>query len=147
MIVKEILGNIANFDTKTKEIVKVKIGADDRLKRVVRLTSDNGVDIGINLNDEVVLKDGDILGEDDKFLYVLECLAQDVLVIKPKEMLQMGFAAHSIGNRHAPAVFKQGAMIVEYDYLIAKWLDENKIPYSRQNLVLATPLKHATHRH
>ena len=147
MILKEILGNVKDFDTKGKAIDKVKISADDRLKRVVRLTSDNGVDIGLNLSTETILNDGDVLAEDENSVFVLECLPQDVLVIKPEDIVTMAFAAHSIGNRHAPAVFEQGAMIIEYDYLIAQWLDEHNIPFTRENLVVSNPLKHASHHH
>lgn len=146
MVVQTILGNINAYDTKGKTIDKVKISPDDRLKHIIRLKSDGGVEIGINLN-EGHLHNGDILAEDEKTIFVVDFLPQDVMLIKPKDIMQMGFVAHSIGNRHTPAVFEDGAMIIEDNYLIADWLDENNIPYERTAKVLHHALKHASHQH
>lgn len=147
MIVKEILGNINDVAAPSKTIIRVNIDPDDRLKRVVRLTADDGSDFGVNLSSDTMLREGDILAETNDLIYVLHCLPQDVLLIKPDDLMTMAFAAHSIGNRHTPAVFEDGAMIVEYDYLIAQWLDEHNIAYTREERVLSTPLKHASHHH
>ncbi|MBJ6718664.1 urease accessory protein UreE, partial [Campylobacter jejuni] len=77
----------------------------------------------------------------------IECLPQSVILIKPKDMMQMGFVAHSIGNRHMPAVFEDGFMIVEDDYLIIEWLEENQVSYEKTQKVLRHALKHASHHH
>ncbi|MBZ7993332.1 MULTISPECIES: urease accessory protein UreE [unclassified Campylobacter] len=146
MIVKTILGNIKDYDTKGKMIDNVKVSPDDRLKHILRLTSDSGVEIGISL-DNGHFHNGDILGEDDKRVFVIECLPQSVILIKPKDMMQMGFVAHSIGNRHMPAVFEDGFMIVEDDYLIIEWLEENQVSYEKTQKVLRHALKHASHHH
>lgn len=146
MIVNAVLGNIKDYDLKDKVIDKVKISADDRLKHIIRVKSDSGIEIGINLNNGH-LHNGDILAEDEKSIFVVDFLPQSVLLIKPNDIMQMGFVAHSIGNRHTPAVFEDGAMIIEDDYLIANWLDENNVKYERALKVLHHPLKHASHHH
>lgn len=146
MIVKTILGNIKNYDTKGKIIDNVKVSPDDRLKHILRLKSDSGVEIGLSL-DSGHIHNGDILGEDNERVFVIECLPQNVILIKPKDMMQMGFVAHSIGNRHMPAVFEDGFMIVEDDYLIIEWLEENHISYEKTQKVLRHALKHASHHH
>ncbi|MBZ7987262.1 urease accessory protein UreE [Campylobacter canadensis] len=146
MIVKTILGNIKDYDTKGKSIDKVKVSPDDRLKHILRLKSDSGIEIGVSL-DGGHFHNGDVLAEDDTRIFVVDCLPQNVIVIKAKDMMQMGFVAHSIGNRHTPAVFEDGMMIVEDDYLIAQWLDENKVEYERTSKVLRHALKHASHHH
>lgn len=146
MIVKTILGNIKDYDTKGKSIDKVKVSPDDRLKHILRLKSDSGIEIGVSL-DGGHFHNGDVLAEDDARIFVVDCLPQNVIVIKAKDMMQMGFVAHSIGNRHTPAVFEDGMMIVEDDYLIAQWLDENKVEYERTSKVLRHALKHASHHH
>lgn len=146
MIVKTILGNIKNYDTKGKIIDNVKVSPDDRLKHILRLKSDSGVEIGLSL-DSGHIHNGDILGEDNERVFVIECLPQNVILIKPKDMMQMGFVAHSIGNRHMPAVFEDGFMIVEDDYLIIEWLEENQISYEKTQKVLRHALKHASHHH
>lgn len=147
MIVNKILGNIKNFKINNKSIIKVKINPDDRLKKILRLKADNGIDFGINLDDDIILKDGDILDVNDKEIFIIQALPQDVIIIKPKSITQMGFIAHFIGNKHTPAIFENDEIIVEYDYLLENWLNEQNISFTRDILVLDTPLKHATHHH
>lgn len=146
MIFTTTLGNIHSYDLKDKIIDKVKVCADDRLKQIIRLKSDSGIEIGLNL-ESGHLHDGDVLGESEDKVFVVEFLPQEVILIQAKDMMQMGFVAHSIGNRHMPAVFEDNMMIVEDDYLIATWLDENQVPYERAQKVLKHALKHADHHH
>lgn len=147
MIVNSVLGNIKDFDTKGKTIDKVKLNADDRQKKIIRLQSDSGVDIGINLSGDKHLHNGDILAESDDKIFVIDFLPQDIIIIKPNSIAQMGFVAHSIGNRHIPAVFENDTMIVEDDYLIIQLLDENKVNYEKTKRVLDQILRHASHKH
>lgn len=146
MIVNKIIGNIQNYDVNDKTINKVNISADDRLKHIIRAESENGVEIGISL-DNGHLNNGDILAEDHNGLYVVNFLPQKVILIKATNLMQMGFVAHSIGNRHTPAVFEDGMMIVEDDYLIAQWLEDNHVPFERCERVLKHALRHADHHH
>lgn len=146
MIVKNILGNIKDYSLDGKTVHKVNISADDRLKHIIRVESENGVEIGISL-ESGHLHNGDILAQDGTNLYVVDFLPQEVILIKCVDLMQMAFVAHSIGNRHTPAVFEDGMMIIEDDYLIAQWLDDHQIPYERCKKVLRHALKHAEHHH
>lgn len=146
MLVNNILGNIKDYDIKAKTIDRVKLTADNRLKQIIRLVSDSGVEIGINL-DGKHLHDGDVLAENENNVFVVEFLPQKVLVIKPIDIMQMGFVAHSIGNKHIPVVFESGAMIIEDDYLIVDWLKEVGVSFEKKELVLKHALKHASHHH
>ena len=56
----------------------------------------------IALDENVELKDGDILYKDDKNIVVIKIKGDDVLVIKPKCMTEMGVIAHALGNRLLP---------------------------------------------
>lgn len=146
MIVKNILGNIKNYSINGKIIDEVKVFADDRLKQIIRLKSDGGVEIGVSL-EKGHLHDGDVLFDDGIKIFVVKFLAQNVILIKPKDIMQMGFIAHSIGNRHIPALFEDDMMIVEDDYLISSFLDEHKVEYEKTTKVLSKALKHASHTH
>ena len=53
MIVNKILGNLNNFDLKDKKVDFANISNDDRVKKVLRVKSNNGVEIGINVEDEL----------------------------------------------------------------------------------------------
>ena len=146
MIVNTILGNIKNYDVQDKIVHLVKISADDRLKHIIRVKGDNDIEIGISL-ESGHLHNGDVLAEDGDDIYVIDFLPQEVIIIEATDIMQMGFVAHAIGNRHTPAVFEDGMMIIEDDYLIIQWLEENKVSYERCEKVLHNALKHSTHHH
>ena len=146
MIIKTILGNIKDYNLDGKTIHKVQISADDRLKHIIRVEASNGTDIGISL-ESGHLHNGDILAQDGTDLYVVDFLPQSVILIKCTDLMQMAFVAHSIGNRHTPAAFEDGMMIIEDDYLIAKWLKDHNVPFDQCERVLHHALKHAEHSH
>ena len=118
MVVNKILGNLNNFDLKDKKVDFANISNDDRVKKVLRVKSNNGVEIGINVEDE--LKDGDILAILEDNIVAIKILPTDVLEISPKNLKEMGIIAHNIGNRHTPAIFEEDLMIIEPDSLIEK---------------------------
>ena len=145
MIVNKILGNLDNFDLKDKKVDFANISNDDRVKKVLRVKSNNGVEIGINVEDEV--KDGDILAILDDSVVVVKILPTDVLEISPKNLKEMGIIAHNIGNRHTPAIFEEDLMIIEPDSLIEEFLKNQNVKYKKTKRVLKTALRHASHSH
>ena len=145
MIVNKILGNLDNFDLKDKKVDFANISNDDRVKKVLRVKSNNGVEIGINVEDEV--KDGDILAILDDSVVAVKILPTDVLEISPKNLKEMGIIAHNIGNRHTPAIFEEDLMIIEPDSLIEEFLKNQNVDFKKTKRVLKTALRHASHSH
>lgn len=145
MIVNKILGNLDNFDLKDKKVDFANISNDDRVKKVLRVKSNNGVEIGINVEDE--LKDGDILAILEDSVVVIKILPTDVLEISPKNLKEMGIIAHNIGNRHTPAIFEEDLMIIEPDSLIEEFLKNQNVDFKKTKRVLKTALRHASHSH
>ncbi len=132
-------------------IEKIFINSDDTLKRILRVSSDHNNEYGITLDKSEELKDGDILLNDGKNLVVIKVKGDDVLVIKPNDITEMGIIAHSLGNRHLQAQFNDGKMIIQYDALVEEELKRDKINYSRENLKLEKAFRHVefghTHTH
>lgn len=145
MIVNKILGNLNNFDLKDKKVDFANILNDDRVKKVLRVKSNNGVEIGINVEDE--LKDGDILAILEDNIVAIKILPTDVLEISPKNLKEMGIIAHNIGNRHTPAIFEENLMIIEPDSLIEEFLKNQNVDFKKTKRVLKTALRHANHSH
>ncbi|GKH59682.1 urease accessory protein UreE [Campylobacter ureolyticus] len=145
MIVNKILGNLDNFDLKNRKVDFANVSNDDRVKKVLRVKSNNGVEIGINVEDEV--KDGDILAILDDSIVVVKILPTDVLEISPKNLKEMGIIAHNIGNRHTPAIFQEDLMIIEPDSLIEEFLKNQNVDFKKTKRVLKTALRHASHSH
>ena len=117
----------------------------------MRVNSDHNHEYGIALSENIELKDGDILYHDDKNIIIVKIKGDDVLVIKPNSMTEMGVIAHSLGNRHLQAQFEDGKMIIQYDALVENELKKDGIKYSRENLKLKKAFRHVefghTHTH
>lgn len=162
MILERVLGNIHeehkhHHEHGTKHsheheeghihVEKIYLKSDELLKRINRVTSDHGKEYGISLSKDVILKDGDILYRDDNNIVVVSVKSDDVLIIKPTNITEMGKIAHNLGNRHLPAQFKEGMMILEYDNLVEDLLIQEKIPYSRENITLEKAFRHVEFGH
>lgn len=148
MIVEKVIGNIEEIeDIKAFHVEKVILESDDLLKRVQRVQTDHGTELGISLPPNHALRDGDILHQEGKNLIVISVKADDVLVIRPTDMMQMGVVAHMLGNRHLPAQFEEDTMIVQYDYLVERLLKEENLSYTRENKKLKQAFRHVDHSH
>lgn len=152
MIFNKVLGNINDIkDLNNLHIEKIYISSEDSLKRIMRVNSDHNHEYGIALSENIELKDGDILYHDDKNIIIVKIKGDDVLVIKPNSMTDMGIIAHALGNRHLQAQFEDGKMIIQYDPLVEGELKRDNINYSRENLKLKKAFRHVefghTHTH
>ena len=152
MIFNKVLGNIDEYkDLDNIHLEKIYISSEDALKRILRVNSDHNHEYGIVLEENVELRDGDILYKDDKNIVIVKIKGDDVLVIKPNNITEMGIIAHSLGNRHLQAQFEDGKMIIQYDALVEGELKRDKINYSRENLKLKKAFRHVefghTHTH
>lgn len=147
-IYKEILSNIKDLKNASQvHTEKVFLSSDDLLKKVIVAVTDHGNEIGIQLSEKDVLKDGDIIFQDEtNIIYV--CLeTTDVLIIKAKTIGEMALIAHNLGNRHMPAQFHGDEMYVPYDYLVEDYLKEQKVSYERKDIKLETAFRHVDGAH
>ena len=150
MVFERVLGNIKDIENiKDFHVEKIILKSDDVVKRIIRVTSDHGHEYGISLEKGKTLNNGDVLLNDGHNLVVIQYESNDILVIKPTSIKEMGKIAHELGNRHLPAQFKDDTMIVEYDSLVEEKLKHDKIDYSREDRVLEKAFRHVEfeHRH
>jgi urease accessory protein len=134
---------------------KVVLPSAQLVKRIQRVTTDHGQEIGIRLPaGSADLRDGDVLHVAETNLIVVSVLPTDVLVIAPRTIYQMGVVAHSLGNRHLQAQFFDGSseygaevMVCQYDHTVEDYLKYAGVPYHRQERVMPVPFRHAEHRH
>ena len=158
MIITSILGNRSELSAQDLDAVteeRVSLGNLALVKRVQRLTTDAGREIGLRLPSSFrELHDGDILHHGDGVLITVEVAPTDVLVIRPSTTLEMGKVAHSLGNRHLQAQFfdessgyDQTVMVVQYDHTVEHFLDHVEVQYSREMRVLPEAFRHAEHSH
>lgn len=132
---------------KKCHLEKVYLESSDLVKRIQRVVTDHGREIGIRLTEPKDLSVGDILYMDAQDIIVVDVVPDDLLVIRPTSLQQMGDIAHRIGNRHLPAQFEGDTMLVQYDYLIEDLLREVSIPYARESKKVKQAFRHIGHSH
>ncbi len=150
MIVEQIVTHLEDLSPECRggrHLEKVYLSSDDLVKRIQRVVTDHGRELGISLRQPVDLRNGDVLYMDDHHLIVVEVQPEDLLVIRPRNMQEMGDIAHRLGNRHLPAQFDNDRMLVQYDYLIEDLLEEGGIPFSRETVKVKQPFRHSGHSH
>lgn len=83
MIIEEIQGNIANLsqDEKQKHVEKVYLENSDLVKRIQRVKTDHGNEIGIRLKQPIDLQYGDILYQDDTNMIIVDVNSEDLSLI------------------------------------------------------------------
>jgi urease accessory protein len=161
MIIESVLFNLNGPDApepSTLEALhreKVVLAGSDLTKRIQRLATDHGRELGLRLPaGSPDLRDGDVLLREDNNLVVVSVLPADVLVIAPSSIEEALFAAHSLGNRHLQAQFfgpdsdyAAAVMVVQFDHTVEDFLKHHRVPYSRQERVMPVPFRHAEHTH
>lgn len=148
MIIEQIVANIENLSPEVIGKVhteKVYMESSDLVKRIQRITSDHGTEIGIRLREPKDLVDGDILFMNDKNMIIVQVIPDDLLVIKPRNLNEMGTIAHQLGNRHLPAQFEGDEILVQYDYLVEQLLGEQGIPFAREEKIVRQAFRHIGH--
>lgn len=161
MIIEKILGNLHDLPQDQAAALaqlhkeKVVLPSTQLVKRVQRVTTDHGKEIGIRLPAGAGdLRDGDILEISKSNIVVISVLPTDVLVIAPRSIYEMGVVAHSLGNRHLQAQFFDAdseyaaeVMVCQYDHTVEDYLKHVGVPYTRQERIMQVPFRHAEHTH
>jgi urease accessory protein len=160
VIIEKVLGNLHELPPDSGQYAglhreKVILPSAELVKRIQRVTTDHGKEIGIRLPaGSADLRDGDILHVASTNMIVVSVLPTDVLVIAPRSIHEMGIVAHSLGNRHLQAQFfdaesEYGAdvMVCAYDHTVEDYLKHVGVPYDRQERVMPVPFRHAEHSH
>lgn len=147
MIIEQVMGNIRQAEVLPAHIERVYLRSDLLLKKIQRVKTDHGNELGIRLKNGEELRDGDILYQDEKNAIVISVLEDEVIAIKPTTIKQMGDIAHQLGNRHLPAQFTEDEMIVQSDYLVEQLLKELGVPYVCEKRKLEQAFKHIGHSH
>ncbi|MGE7622995.1 urease accessory protein UreE [Viridibacillus sp. NPDC096237] len=150
MIIEKIVTNLDQMDPadiKKRHMEKVYLESAHLMKRIQRVKTDHGNEFGIRLKAPRDLVAGDVLYMDEKNMIVIDVLSDDLLVISPRDIKEMGTIAHQLGNRHLPAQFEENDMLVQYDYLVEELLQELGIPFKREDRKVKQAFRHIGHSH
>lgn len=150
MIIEKVITNINDLEKdelEKRHKEKVYLESAHLVKRIQRVETDHGRELGIRLKEARDLQAGDVLFMDDENMIIIEVLSDDLLVISPRNIQEMGTIAHQLGNRHLPAQFEGDDMLVQYDYLVEELLQELGIPSKREDRRVKQAFRHIGHSH
>lgn len=150
MIIEKVVMNLNDMEDqeiKKRHVEKVYLESAYLVKRIQRVKTDHGNELGIRLKEARELIAGDVLFMDDKNMIVVDVLSDDLIVISPRSIEEMGNIAHQLGNRHLPAQFEGDDMLVQYDYLVEELLQELGIPFRREDRKVKKAFRHIGHSH
>lgn len=147
MLVKNILGNINNFEIETKDIDEVAIEWYEVNKRILKKQSKKGVEVGIKLEQPYKLQDGDILFFDEKEILIVSIIPCDTISIIPESMKAMGKICYEIGNKHIPLFFYNNEVLVNYDEPLMRLLEKEGFKPEKTVRKLVDGLKQHSHSH
>ena len=131
--------NLSDFHIET-----AMVKSDDLIKSILRVTTDHGNDYGIRLSDSSqVLENGSAFKLSDGELLVLSVIPDEMIVVKPSGIDEMGELAHMLGNLHKPVQIADGTISLLFDKVVAETLKARNIPFAVESIQLEQPLRYA----
>ena len=79
----------------------------------------------------------------DGELLVLSVIPDEMIVVKPSGIDEMGELAHMLGNLHKPVQIADGTISLLFDKVVAETLKARNIPFAVESIQLEQPLRYA----
>ena len=95
---------------------------DARHRRRIRLTTDQGEDVLLNLPKAVAMADGDGLQLEDGSWLEVRAAAELIVEIRHKDPTQLMRLAWHLGNRHVPTEIRDQVLRIRPDHVIEEML-------------------------
>ncbi|MFB4166060.1 urease accessory UreF family protein [Alteribacillus sp. JSM 102045] len=116
MVITKPVGHIDKWNNGSKKRQDlIELDWEELNKRILRKKTSDGRDVAISLEKGVQLQPGDILFEDAETQIIVNTVLEDVFVLQPTSIEEMGKAAFELGNRHTPCLIENGEIVVRYD--------------------------------
>ena len=114
------VGGIADAGTwdRTRAVDRVVLGADDRLRRRVVLTTEKGTKLLLDFAQPMMLRDGDGLVLDDGSVVAVAGQAEPLIEISAKVPADFVRLAWHIGNRHTDIQFIDKSFRIRRDHVL-----------------------------
>ncbi len=95
----------------------ITLDREARYRRRVRLVTDGGRDLLLDLAVATYLADGDALVTDEG-LVVVRAAAESLMEVRARDALHLARIAWHIGNRHTPAEITSDAIYLQRDHVL-----------------------------
>ena len=95
---------------------------DARHRRRIRLTTDQGEDVLLDLPKTIAMADGDALQLEDGRLLKVKAAAELIVEVRHKDPNQLMRLALHLGNRHLPTEIRDQVLRIRPDHVIEEML-------------------------
>lgn len=131
-LIKDIKGTIKEISFKDYPVDYVDIPWYDSGKRIQRLVTSNGVEIGIRLDSEKIargLLHGDVLEVRNGKAIVVNILEDKCITVKAEDLKTVAKVCYEIGNRHSPLFYSEdySELVLPYDKPILEMLKKMEV--------------------
>jgi urease accessory protein len=142
LIVEDIIGTIEDRQFEDKSFDYLHLDWDASHKRINRLTTDDGRELGLRLSTSTAqrgLRQGDVLLLDGDTAVVVDIKPADCLAVYAPDRPSTVRLAFEVGNRHTPLFFdnESGLFLLPYDEPLQQLLESiGLVPQRRQAKLL-----------
>jgi urease accessory protein len=140
--IEAVLGNLRDFPVGARPLERLPVPSSAMARRLLRLSSSIG-DLGLQLDGDRRIRDGDVLVADAELVIAVEVVPDDVLIAYPASIAQAVEIAHALGNRHIPVIRDGDAIVIGYAAPLEELLERSGVRYERGARVLERPFVHA----
>ncbi len=102
---------------------RLVLAFDDRHRRRLRLTTEGGTGLLLDLPHATVLEDGNMLRLSDGRLVAIVAADEPLMHISAPDAATLARLAWHIGNRHLPADIRASGIRLRWDHVIAHMLE------------------------
>lgn len=107
---------------KEKAVGTLTLDFDARHRRRIRLTSDHGEDVLLDLPKTVALADGDGLQLDNGEWLTIKAASESLIEVRHPDRRQLVRLGWHLGNRHLPTEIREDSLHIRPDHVIEDML-------------------------
>jgi urease accessory protein len=107
---------------KERAAGSVTLDFDARHRRRIRLTTDQGEEVLLDLPKAIAMADGDALQLEDGRLLKVQAAAEPLVEVRHKDPHQLMRLAWHLGNRHLPTEIRDQILRIRPDHVIEEML-------------------------
>ncbi len=97
----------------------IELDFEGRHRRRIRLATDTGVDVLLDLERATAMADGDGVQADDGQWFRISAKPEPLLAVTAPDAHGLLKLAWHLGNRHTPAEIQQGRILIRRDHVLA----------------------------
>ena len=140
MIITQVIRNCKAQEVE-KQIDYLFIDWYQATKRIQRFSTAAGQAVAIRfLGQGQILREGDILYEEEHQVIMVSILPCEALVLTVDHWIKLGWVASEIGNKHLPLFIEDSSLCMPYEHPMHQWLINKGYQPSIEQKKLCNPL-------